>query len=192
MVEKPRLVMTRAHTVQIKLFATIFGVFLLVMGLLSTAFALTFYYFNHLADEQKARFERDGRDATGQVLKKWKQTGSGTATGSGSSRSTSFGSINYYLTVSYATLNGVPRESVAIVNSASLWSSIKDGERLDIRYLDALPEFVIAKKDDPSEPMETEEWAILFGSSTVFLMMAAACFWVRQRFGHLTPDLSQQ
>ena len=183
---------TSPKPMQVKFFATIFGVFLLVMGLIVLAFSLAFYYVANQADEQVVRFERDGRDASALVVRKWKQTGTGNTTGSGTSRRTSSGSITYLLAVNYASSQGSSRDSVAVVNSASLWSATKEGDRLAIRYLDALPEWVMLKNDDPSEPMDAEEWVILFGSSATFLLMAAACFWIRRRFGHVTLKQNQR
>ncbi len=182
MTAKPNTTGLPPQAAQISLFATFFGVFLLVMGLLTATFCLAFFYFTYQADEQAARFTREGRDASALVVRKWKQQTGGSSIGTGSSTSRSSGSTSYFLEVRYSPAQGSTRDSVAVVNSVSLWSGTKEGDKLDIRYLDALPEFVMLKKDDPDEPMEAEEWAILVGATVVFLLMAAASFWVRQRF----------
>lgn len=158
-----------------------FAWFLLAMGLLTGVMLGAFVYFDAQKAAQTERFKQSGIDTQAEVMRAWKDTGSS----SGSGRSRRSGTTHYLATVRF-DVGGTLRESDAVLNSSTLWSSLKPGQAIAIRYVKEAPDFVLVKGDEPDEAMDLEGWLFLGGATIVLLTLSALAFWAR-RF--ITPTL---
>lgn len=160
-----------------------FAWFLLGMGLLTGVMLAAFSYFDAQQRAQIERFKQSGIDAQAEVVRAWTHTGSS----SGSGRSRRSGTTHYLAVVRFEVA-GAMRESEAVLNSATVWSSLKPGQTITIRYVKEAPDFVLVKGDDPDETMDLEGWLFLGGATFVLLALSVLAFWGR-RF--ITPTLGE-
>ena len=160
---------------------SLFGWFLLVMGLLCGVMLGAFVYFDAQHRAQTERFNQLGIDIKAEVVRTWKHTGS--SSGSGRSRT---GGTTHYLAAVRFDMNGSIRESEAVLNNSSLWVGLKPKQTITIRYVKDAPDFVLVKGDTPDDAMDLEGWLFLGGGTFFLLALSALAFWAR-RF--ITPSL---